>query len=113
MKVSGTNYAVEYSRPDNRVTFEGTLRLQGKEEYERIYTLLNTAANEASGILELDMRNLRFLNSSGISSLSLFIIQMRKSSRQITIRGNKQISWQAKSLKNFQRLYNKVEIDLR
>ena len=89
----------------------GTLRLQDKDEYREIFELLTRAANETTGLpLRLDMKDLVFLNSSGISSLSLFIIRMRKLDKDITIMGSETIPWQMKSLKNFQKLYGKVEI---
>ena len=67
-------------------------------------------ASAAQSVLEIDMQNLVFLNSSGISALSLFIIEMRKDEKPVRIRGNKSITWQTKSLYNSQRLYEEVEI---
>jgi hypothetical protein len=112
VKVEGTNFSVEYFPGENRILFDGSLRLQGKEEYADIYTLLLESASANDAPLKLDMRGLRFLNSSGISALSLFIIQMRKKNKEITIIGSRSVSWQTKSLRNFQRLYGKVQIDI-
>jgi anti-anti-sigma factor len=53
----------------------------------------------------LDLKNLEFLNSSGISMLSKFVINIReKNSTQILVKGSESIPWQGKSLKNLQRL---------
>ncbi len=111
MKIKTDKYTIEYAKNDRIVKMEGTLRLQGKDEYRDIFELLTKAANDTTGLpLILDMRDLIFLNSSGISSLSLFIVNMRKLDKDITIRGNEAIPWQIKSLKNFKKLYGKVEI---
>ncbi|MCK5153105.1 MAG: hypothetical protein KAQ93_02000 [Spirochaetales bacterium] len=111
MEIKTDKYSVEYIRNDRKITFKGILRLIGKDEYRGIFELLTRAANEATGLpLRLDMSELVFLNSSGISSMSMFIIKMRQLDKDILIMGNKSIPWQVKSLSNFQKLYGKVEI---
>ena len=111
MKVAADKYSVEFDKEAKKVTFKGTLRLQDKEQYREIHDLLLSSANETSdNSLELDMCQLKFLNSSGISSLSLFMIQMRKQGKKIHIMGSESIPWQVKSLRNFQKLYEQVKI---
>ena len=111
MEIKTDKYSVEYMRKNRLITFKGILRLLGKDEYREIFELLTQAANETTGLpLKLDMSKLQFLNSSGISSLSMFIIKMRQLDKDITMIGNNEIPWQEKSLRNFQKLYGKVEI---
>lgn len=111
MKIEKDKYIVEYQKKGRLVKMSGTLRLQDKDEYREIFELLTKAANETTGLpLTLDMKELVFLNSSGISSLSLFIIKMRQLDKDISIKGSKSVPWQVKSLSNFQKLYGKVEI---
>lgn len=112
MRIDAPNYSVEYNEDEHRVSFSGTLRLQGRSEYQEIYSLLMTAADGYEGPLILDLKDLRYLNSSGISSLSLFIVQMRKRVKPVTIIGNANMSWQAKSIRNFERLHPQVELIL-
>ena len=95
---------------NSTVKMSGTLRLQGREQYKPIFDLLMDSASWREEKLTIDMRELIFLNSSGISAISLFIIEMRKINKPITITGSSIITWQSKSLKNFQRLYEQVEI---
>ncbi len=112
MKLETEKYTVEYIRKNRLVIFKGILRLQNKEEYRAISDLLVKAASETTGLpLQLDMLDLVFLNSSGISALSMFIIKMRKLDKDISIKGNNKIPWQVKSLRNFQKLYSKVELN--
>ena len=112
MNLESDNYAVRYDQSTATVFFSGTLRLQGREEYREVSALLSQSATVSNEFLTLDMQELEFLNSSGISTLSLFIIEMRKSKKSIRVIGSSAISWQAKSLHNFQRLYSDVVIDI-
>ena len=74
--------------------------------------MLRYAADRSGTSLEMDLRDLQFLNSSGISTLSLFIIEMREVGKNVTITGSKASAWQTKSLSNFRRLYDKVVVNL-
>jgi hypothetical protein len=112
MRIEAPNYTIEYDETEHAVSFSGTLRLQGRSEYQEIYSLLMKAADESEGAVVLDLKDLRYLNSSGISSLSLFVVQMRKRVKPIRIIGNKNMSWQAKSIRNFERLHPQVELIL-
>ena len=113
MNIETDSYSVLAASDNSTVSLNGTLRLQGREQYQPIYDLLMNSAAAAASVFEIDMQNLVFLNSSGISALSLFVIEMRKEGKSIRIRGNKSITWQTKSLFNFQRLYDAVEIIIR
>jgi hypothetical protein len=110
MTIETEAYTVTASKEHSNVILKGTLRLQGREQYKPIFELLMESASWQEDKLTIDMRELIFLNSSGISALSLFIIEMRKISKPIAILGSSAITWQSKSLKNFQRLYEQVEI---
>ncbi len=113
MNIETNTYSVRVSKDYATVILTGTLRLQGREQYQEVTGLLTEAADKSSATLTIDMRGLIFLNSSGISTLSLFIIEMRKRRKDIRIVGSKAVSWQTKTLYNFKRLYDQVEIDIR
>ena len=110
MTIETETYSIAEIPEDSAIVIKGTLRLQGREQYQPIYKLLLDSASRADGKLTLDMRGLIFLNSSGISALSLFVIEMRKIEKPISIVGSSAVTWQSKSLMNFQRLYEQVEI---
>ncbi len=112
MEDTAAAYAVRVTRDFSRISFSGTLRLQGRQEYEKIYRMLRYAANKSGESLEIDLRQLQFLNSSGISTFSLFIIEMRELGKKLFITGSKLVAWQSKSLANFRRLYDKVVVNL-
>jgi len=110
--MNGQSYSIRTSEDYTTVVLEGTLRLQGREQYGTVNDTLMQAAEKSAGTLVIDMRGLTFLNSSGISTLSLFIIEMRRRRRPVRILGTKDVAWQARSLHNLQRLYEGVDIQI-
>jgi len=97
-------YSVHYDQESGTVTFGGTLRLGGSAEYAPIVALMEKALDGHSSIL-LDLTRLEFLNSSGIATLSRFVIACRsRKSKHLTIRGSKVIAWHSRSLVNLHRL---------
>ncbi|BAZ07398.1 slr1659 superfamily regulator [Calothrix sp. NIES-3974] len=113
MEIKGDNYTVWIDNHNNTINFTGSLRLGGMEEYAPILNLLNSAANNNPESVILDLQNLNFLNSSGISMLSKFVIEMRKrKAENLKIIGSNLIPWQGKSLKNLQRLMPSLVLEL-
>ncbi len=113
MQVKGENYRVWYDKHKDAVNFDGSLRLSGMEDYAPILQLLNDIASTEPANMVINLQCLKFLNSSGISMLSKFIIGMRKKKTvQMKILGSNNIPWQGKSLKNLQRLMPGLTLDL-
>jgi hypothetical protein len=104
-EVTGDGYQVQYESEDSTVYFKGQIALGSPKEYAPIVKLLNTVAESGSQIITLNVKELAFLNSSGISMLSKFVLGMRKKkSTQLIVCGSKKMPWQSKSLKNLERL---------
>ncbi|RRR65962.1 MAG: hypothetical protein EI684_21630 [Candidatus Viridilinea halotolerans] len=115
VQIQGEEYMVEYDPASHTLTLRGTVRLQNSDEYAPITELLQTAhdAASAAGQLTLDFRQLQFLNSSGISMISKFVINGRKQNRvPLRVLGSQEIYWQQKSLANLQKLWPKVVIEI-
>ncbi|MDJ0508311.1 MAG: hypothetical protein QNJ64_03490 [Crocosphaera sp.] len=113
MEVKNEDYCVSYDADTITVTFQGSLRLGGMEEYAPIVDLLNDLAAQDPEIITLDLKALEFLNSSGISMLSKFVISIRKKKNiGIAVKGSNSIPWQGKSLKNLQRLMPSLTLEL-
>ena len=90
----------------------GFLRLDGVTQYQPLIDLL-LAAIEVSPVLVLNLEELEFLNSSGISMLSMFVVKIReRGDVQLTLRGSAKILWQTKSLRNLQRLMPALNLEL-
>lgn len=97
-------YSAHYDPGAGVVSLKGTLRLNGMQEYAPVVALMSRAL-DAHTELTLDLTELDFLNSSGITTLSRFVIDCRnRKTVTLTIRGSSQVAWQGKSLPNLQRL---------
>ena len=113
MEIKSENYSVVYDRASHNITFGGSLRLNGSAEYASISELLNNVIQQEPEKIILDLAELKFLNSSGISILSRFVINVRKRQNiQMIVIGAKQNPWQGKSLKNLQRLMPSLRLEM-
>ncbi|WP_236974702.1 slr1659 superfamily regulator [Membranihabitans maritimus] len=104
---------ITYNQSESSLTFEGSMRLANMKEYDVVSQFLKTSSESSTDTLILDLQPLQFLNSSGITTLSLFILNCKKKGNpKITVLGNESISWQQKSIANFKKLWNEVEIKI-
>ncbi|HEY9848099.1 MAG TPA: hypothetical protein V6D28_01470 [Leptolyngbyaceae cyanobacterium] len=111
MEIKSEDYHVWYAPETSTVFFRGFLRLAGMEEYRPVMDLLVNAL-EKSSQFTINLRDLEFLNSSGISMLSMFVIKVReKGNIHLVLQGSNKILWQTKSLKNLQRLMPGLKLD--
>lgn len=98
---------------NNTVLFKGALRLSGMDDYAPILEMLKGTLTEPQKPIVLDVRELDFLNSSGITMLSRFVIQAREQSGvSLYFFASESIPWHARSLKNLQRLMPDLTIRL-
>lgn len=112
MKIETEHYSLVYDETNKIITCEGSLRLNGSEEYVLIMKVLNTVVDQEPSEVILNLEKLKFLNSSGISMLSKFIINVRKKKNiHMIVLGSNDIHWQKKSLKNLQRLMPSLQLE--
>jgi hypothetical protein len=113
MEIKTEDYSVVYNTSATAVVCQGSLRLNGMEEYSSILQLLYDVVEQEPAELTLNLKDLKFLNSSGISMLSKFVIEVRKKRNiQMSVIGSKEIPWQTKSLRNLQRLMPSLKLEL-
>ena len=113
MEIRTENYSIYYDKLTQTAIFNGSLRLSGMEEYDPIVELLNEVADTQPSTITLNLRELDFLNSSGINVLSKFVIKVRqKGNIRMVVLGSHEIPWQGKSLKNLQRLMPSLDLVL-
>jgi hypothetical protein len=113
MNIRGEDYQITYDPTTVTITCEGFLRLQGAEGYAPISKLLEDVAAQKLAVIKLNLRKLEFINSSGINTLSKFVISVRDYQvSKLIVQGTKIISWQSRSLRYFQRLLPGLELDL-
>ena len=109
--IAGENYSVVWTAETRTAGLKGILRLNGLEEYAPIARFL--AAAVPQGSMTLDLRELEFLNSSGIAMLSKFVIEIRnRKSVDLSVLGAKAISWQGKSLVNLCKLMPALRMEI-
>lgn len=110
--IEDENYKINCDFFAKEITFSGTLRLGGLTEYAPVIECLQQGVNDCDS-LRLVLKELDFLNSSGIAVLSKFVISARnKPDFSLTIIGSKDIPWQGKSLNNLQRLMPALTLTL-
>ena len=112
-EIKDTDYTVQYDPDSTTVDFAGLLSLGGAKEYAPITDLLNKIIDQQPEQMTLDLRKLEFLNSSGISMLSKFVLGLRKKKgTQLVILGSDEMPWQGKSLKNLQKFLPSLKLEI-
>jgi hypothetical protein len=112
-EIKGEDYSIQYDPESVTVTFQGELSLSGPPEYAPIVELLDEVANGEPPTITLNLKQLEFVNSSGISMLSKFVISVRKKKTiQLLVLGSNDIPWQQKSLRNLEKLLPTLKLEL-
>jgi hypothetical protein len=111
--IHGESFDIRLEEEHSTVLFKGALRLCGAEDYAPILDMLKeTLATPAMPIV-LDLRELDFLNSSGITMLSRFVMEARnRPGIDLEVLASEAIPWHARSLRNLQRLMPTLSIRL-
>ncbi|MBE9102312.1 slr1659 superfamily regulator [Vacuolonema iberomarrocanum] len=111
MDINTEEYSILHDATSNTIVIKGFLRLDGMEEYKPIMDVLLGALENARN-LTINVRDLEFLNSSGISTLSMFVVRVReRKDVHLTLQGSEAVLWQTKSLKNLQRLMPSLTLE--
>ncbi len=113
MKITAGESTLMFDEKINTIYLAGSMRLANMREYEVVKKFIRQAYDKTENVLIIDFRKLIFLNSSGITTISMFILAVKKLNKaKINILGSKKVSWQEKSLKNFNKLWNEVKIEI-
>jgi len=111
VEIKTDDYSIWYEPESSTAFFQGFLRLDGMAEYQPIMNLLVSAIEE-SDCFNVNLKDLEFLNSSGISMLSMFVVRVRERGNiQLVLQGSEKVLWQTKSLKNLQRLMPSLTLE--
>lgn len=109
MKLVGENYRIWFENRNNVIYFEGSLRLWDPMDYQKIHQFMMDIHELDIRELSLNFVKLDFLNSSGISTLCKFILDIKKTNKVcLNITGNEKILWQKKSFENLTKLWEKI-----
>jgi len=111
--INGESFEVRLEESNSTVSFKGALRLSGTEDYAPILALLKATMVNSATPMVLDLRELDFLNSSGITMFSRFVIEARDHEGiDLQVLASEAVPWHARSLKNLQRLMPALNIRL-
>ena len=114
-KIETPDFTVYFEASEQTVVLMGSLRLNAALEYEPISTLMTQALEaliaQGKPVLILDLRELKFLNSSGINLLYQFVLKVRKQgSMGLKVLGSSKNAWQSKSLTNMTKFMPTLQI---
>jgi len=113
MHIKTNDYEIDYDSVEATIVFRGSLLLCGVEDYVPITELLNRALHEHPEGISIDIQNLEFLNSSGITTFTNFAVRGRKEFNfELTLIGQKQVAWQPRLAMNLQRVVPKCIVKL-
>ena len=111
--INGESFEVRLEEDNSTVFFKGALRLSGSEDYAPILNLLKATMASSDAAMVLDLRELDFLNSSGITMFSRFVIEARDHAGiDLQVLASEAVPWHARSLKNLQRLMPALTVRL-
>jgi hypothetical protein len=113
MHIVNEEYSINYDSDKGVVHCKGSFLLNGTEAYAPILELLLkiTKSNRKQAIL--DIRDLELLNSSGINTLTKFVIQVRNNKiMNLTVQGDAEVPWQVRLIRNLQRLMPAIVIEM-
>ncbi len=114
MRVKGEHYEVVYDDSTSSIVCTGKMDLRGKEGYMPIAKLFEDVIEKKPATITLDIRNLRYLNSSGITTIGagLIIKARKKGGIGIVVHSTKEYSWQYRSMKGIVKLMPGLEVKI-
>ena len=116
-KIQTPDFTVYFEATEQTVVLMGSLRLNAAPEYEPISQLMTRAldklVSESKPTLNIDVRELKFLNSSGINLLYQFVLKVRKHGGiGLKVLGSSSNAWQTKSLANMTKFMPALQLQI-
>ena len=112
MTTESVGYEIEVGT--GTAALRGVLRLASPLAYEELFAPIRTALDETKGTdgLTIDIRQLQFLNSCGVTALSRLILHARSQQLPIGFIGAGSVAWHGRTLSSLQRLYPVMTVEL-
>lgn len=109
MKIEGDGYTVTYQ--DGQVKIAGKLSLM-LEDYTELEEFFKIIIESKPSALTLDLRNLEYLNSSGIKTICVGLILEAADVEglRLKILCSNQYTWQKETIPTFEALMDEMEI---
>jgi hypothetical protein len=110
MIIQTEDYKIEYIENEKAI-LSGELRLPSPTSYEQPFThIKDQLENTNIKTYSIDLSNLTFLNSSGITALARIIILARNKEVPMSLIIKDDIPWQKKTITSLIHLWDQVEI---
>ena len=110
MIIKTDDYVVECSTL-NKCKISGSMRLPSPLSYDQPFLPVKNGLEESTDTFEIDIYNLEYLNSSGITSIARLIISARKLDKPLKLIINNSIPWQKRSLASLKNLWEKLSFE--
>jgi hypothetical protein len=112
MEVVGRKYSVRFDAQTATISCSGILDVRGKEGYQPIVDLFDAVVDLQPELITLDVRQLEFLNSSGITAIgSGLVIKVRnKGCSRLAICCSDLYPWQKRSMQGIGKLMPGIEL---
>lgn len=104
-------YQIHYLKEDNLILIQGNLRLESVEKYDEIISFITNNVLSSEKTVTIDLTRLNTLNSSGIAALGMYLVEMKKYNRDITLIGSRDVSWQVFSLEGFKEINDRLTVE--
>lgn len=114
MEIVAKKYRLTYEVETAKVSCHGSLFLNGHKEYEPLLGFLKETVDQQSTNLTLDLRDLEFINSSGINTIMQFVTYIRDSKPtqfKFIVLVNKNNLFHRKLSANLQRLLSSLQVE--
>ena len=111
MEIKDEKYSVKYDAETATVHCQGIMRLRSNQ-YEPITQLLNKVIALELPQITLNLRELKILNSAGITMLGSFVLNVtKKEACQLVLQCTKKTVWQERSVDDFSELMPTLQIE--
>ena len=113
LEIKDKEFALTFDAGAGRLVFTGLLRRMNKD-YKEVQELLEHVARSPLARLEVDVVGLKMVNSSGLNTLSRFVLALRgKPGVGVTFHGSTEVVWHAKTLANMKHFLPAAQVVLR
>ena len=110
MIIKTEDFNINCSNP-NKAEIIGSMRLPSPLSYENLFEAIKEQLELSTETYEINLVQLNYLNSSGLTALARILILGRSLKKPIKIIANQSIPWQKKSLTSLNKLWDKITIE--